>query len=941
MNTSDASPAWASLAFSLLLVAPMLGADPAAGRNYDFQQITLTNGLRVITLEDASCPIVAVQVWYHVGSQNEDPARQGFAHMFEHMMFRGTDRLGPKDHFEWVRGTGGECNAFTSFDHTAYVNTIPANQLEMALWLEAERMAFLRIDQESFDTERKVVEEERRLGLNAPYGTVPEKVLAVLFKEHPYRWSPIGQIPHLRAASIEELQAFWEKWYVPNNATLVMVGAIHHAEAQQLATKYFGWLPLAPEPGPRAGREPDQTAPREARIDEKKGPVPIVGYLYRTVPSRHPDALPLEMLMTILGGGESSRLNQDLVKRQKLCQAAIGGAFALQDDGLAGAGAVMMPWGEREKAMTAIAAHIQRLIDEPVTEQELAKVKNQRIRAIVTGALTVANKANLLGQIAATEGDPERVNRRLAEARAVTVADLQRVAKTYLTPTRRSTIRVEPSLGGMLKNLIGMGKGQPEDEGAATVTNTGPNRIAQRVGAKASWSRPADFPNRPPRKPLLEDVPAVAKVERMLSNGLKVVVVPNHEVPFVTMKLGLRYGAWAEDPQKPGVASMTLAMLDKGTKQHTAAQFAEEVEFNAIELGGTAEMDVASVDVSCVSDQTERATRLLAEAVLEPLFADDEFKILRQQAELSLMVSSREPSFLADREFRRRLYGDHPYARLASGEVEDLRRITSDDLKDWWKTFARPDMAVLLIAGDVEPSQMHQMAEKYLGEWKAAGAAPQPALASIPAPGPTHVYLVDQPGAVQSQIRVGHLGVTREHAEYHVTRVLTQIFGGGFNSRLNEAIRVKRGLTYGASGGFSAQRMAGQFAVSTFSKTPKTAETLQVLLEVVRGMREAPPATPELDNSRHYLLGSFAGQRETPQATLADLWLMDYAKLPPDYFQKALSAYKQCSGDQVNRAAQGLIHPDSLSIVVVGDAKQIQADLEKIAPVTVVDPARK
>ncbi|MBI4664407.1 MAG: insulinase family protein [Verrucomicrobia bacterium] len=918
--------------FATTMLTPALAAD----RQYDFQQKTLANGLRVISLEDFSCPVVAVQVWYHVGSKNEDPARQGFAHMFEHMMFRGTDRLGPKDHFELIRGTGGDCNAYTAFDNTTYVNSLPSNQLELALWLEAERMAFLKIDQESFDTERKVVEEERRLGLNAPYGTVPEKVLPVLFKNHPYRWSTIGQIPHLRAASIDELQAFWEKWYVPKNATLVIVGAVKHADAQGLAEKYFAWIPTCPDPGPRPVREPAQDAPREALISEEKGPAPIVGFVYRTAPVGHKDAVPMEMLMSIVGGGESSRLNQDLVKNQKICQAAMAGAMALEDDGLAGAGAVMMPWGDKAKVLAAVETHLKKILEEPVTERELTKVKNQMLRQVVTGALTVANKASLIGEAATIERDPERVNRRLEEIRAVTVEDVQRVAKTYLTPERQTTVRVEPSLLTMFKNLIGFGKGPAEDEGAAALASGGPNRVAPRTGAKAETNRPESFPARPPKQPLLEEIPDVPHVDRTLPNGLKVVVIPNHEVPFVTMTLGLKYGAWAEDPAKPGVASMTLSMLDKGTKRRTAAEFAEETEFNAISVGGSAGMDVASVSASCVADKVALTARLLAEVVLEQAFPEEEFKILRQQTELGLMISSKEPNYVADREFRRRLYGEHPYARTATGEVADLQRMTTDDLKAWWKTHARPDAAVLFIAGDVQPEAMFKLAEETLGPWKSEGPAPQPRLAPIPPAAATRIYLVDRPGSVQSQIRVGHFGVTREHPDYHAVRVLSQILGGGFNSRLNEAIRVKRGLTYGAGGGFSAQRFAGQFEVSTFSKTPKTTETIGVLLEVLNEMRAAAPTDEELDNTRSYLTGSFAGQRETPQATVGDLWLIEYAKLPADYFRRALAAYKRTTAGDVRRVASSLIDPKALCVVVVGDAKQLRADLEKIAPVTLV-----
>lgn len=317
----------------LSMVSTALGDGP--GAEWKFADRTLDNGLRVIVMEDHSAPLVAVQVWYHVGSKDENPERQGFAHMFEHMMFRGTDVLGPEEHFEFIRRTGGDCNAFTAFDNTTYVNTLPSNQLELALWLEADRMAFLKIDDESFYKERSVVEEERRLrSLNTPYGTVPEKLLPALFKEHPYRWTPIGQIPHLRAATIDELQQFWDRYYTPSNATLVVVGDVTHAKVQELAKKYFGWIPTIPEPQHVTIKEPRQTEPRSITIPEKKGPIPIIGYMYRGVPQAHADALPLEMLMTILGGGESSRLYKDLVKDQQVAQFAVAGAFSLQDDGI-------------------------------------------------------------------------------------------------------------------------------------------------------------------------------------------------------------------------------------------------------------------------------------------------------------------------------------------------------------------------------------------------------------------------------------------------------------------------------------------------------------------------------------------------------------------------------------------------------------------------------
>ena len=265
---------------ALALCAFLLATSPAlaADRRYPFEQTELKNGMKVITLEDFSCPIVAVQVWYHVGSKNEEPGRQGFAHMFEHMMFRGTDRLSETAHFDNIRRVGGDCNAYTNFDQTVYIEELPANQLELALWLESERMAFLKIDKKGFETERKVVEEELRMGINRPYGRVPERLLEKIFSDHCYGWTPGGQISNLRQAKVEEVSAFWDKYYAPNNATLVVVGAVKHADAQALAKKYFEWIPPCPQP-PRPECKIVPPTPQTTAAGDK-GPLPIVGDLH-------------------------------------------------------------------------------------------------------------------------------------------------------------------------------------------------------------------------------------------------------------------------------------------------------------------------------------------------------------------------------------------------------------------------------------------------------------------------------------------------------------------------------------------------------------------------------------------------------------------------------------------------------------------------------------
>ncbi|MBI1826503.1 MAG: insulinase family protein, partial [Planctomycetes bacterium] len=645
------------------------------------------------------------------------------------------------------------------------------------------------------------------------------------------------------------------------------------------------------------------------------------------------DALPLEMLMSIVGGGESSRLYKDLVKEQKIAQYAVAGAFSLEDDGIAGAGAVIMPWGDKAKVMDAVKAQLDKVRSEPVIARELEKARNQLLSQEVTNSLTVASKARLLGEYEVLEGGADKLNKRLERIRAVTADDLLRVAKTYLAPERGTTTTVQPEIGSMLKSIFGS---KEVDEGAEPVPPPKENRVAKRGGARSDLKRPDSFPKSPPIAPLLASVPKPETQEFTLSGGLRLVVVPNHEVPFVTMTLGVRNGGWTEE--KPGTASMAAGMITKGSANHTAAELAEETEFNAIYLNGAASIDVASAFASCVTDKFDTAIKLLAEVVRTPKFPESELEILRQQELLGLMIEAKTPEYAADREMRKRLYGAHPYSRTATGEPSDVQGLKVDDLKNWWTTFVRPDTTVLYVAGDVEPATAKKMAEQSFGDWKAEGETPKPKPAEIPESSKTQIYLVDRPGSVQSQIRVGQRGITRQDPDYFRTVVFSQIFGGSFGSRLNKAIRVEKGLTYGARGGFSAQRFAGQLNISTFTKNPTTAETLKVILSEIDKIEAAPPESSELDIARSYLTGSFAGNRETPGQVVGDLWLIEYAGLPKDYLTKYLNGIKETSADDIRRVANRLIDKSKLTIVVVGEAGAVKSDLEKIAPVTVISP---
>ncbi|MFN7730943.1 MAG: M16 family metallopeptidase [Pirellula sp.] len=927
--------AWLALLWIVCAIAPPVQSQAQEAQSqaqqaqsFDYREIVLDNGLRVISLEDFSTPIAAVHLWYHVGSKDEDSARQGFAHMFEHMMFRGTDRLGSTDHFDLIRKTGGTCNAYTTFDQTVYTQTLPANQLELVLWLEAERMSMLKIDQTAFDTERKVVEEERRMGLNRPYGKLLEKALPELFPNHPYRWSTIGSIPDLRAASVPELRAFWTKYYVPNNATLVVVGAVTHAEVQQLAKRNFGWIPRGNEPPRVAPPEMHPFAKREVVITEKNAPAPLTGLLFRGVPMNHPDATAIELMTTILGGGSSSRLYRRVVAEEESAVLALSAGMSLEQDGMIAAGAVLSPLGSNpDKVLASIAEEIARMQNEPVSDAELEKARNQMLKQLIVESLTVDSKAAAIGQAAVLEGDVARVNTRADRIRNVTAADIQRVAKTYLDPDHAITGKVKGNLLGSLTNMLGI-QGDKED-----APITGEKETEPVPPGRPGVQRPADRSAASPLAPMLALDLNQPYQELVLDNGLTVIVVENREVPYVNVQLGLEAGAWTETI--PGSASMALSMLTKGTESLSEKELASELETYAIALDGSADMDSSSVVLGGLPEQMDRGMRLMSDIVRRNTMPETEFRKLKKQLSTSLAVSEKTPVEIANRELRKRLYGDHPYGRTTTGTVADLKALELDTVRAWWQRFARPDMATLIFSGDIDIARAGTLAKTYFGAWQASGPAPEVTLPPLPERSPTHIYLVDN-DSVQSEIRVGHRAMTVRDADYAASRVVNGYFGGAFSSRLNETIRVKKGLTYGARGGFSSRKSAGEFAISTFSKTDSTLDTVQTILTEVQRLTQEAPSTKELENTVSYFVGSYPATRETSQQVASEIWSQRVMGLPEDYTQKLLATVSNTTADECLKIAQRQVHAEELVIVVVGPASKLQAGLEAIAPVTVV-----
>jgi zinc protease len=442
------------LAAGVLALAAVLTLDPTARAavrppKLDYTMTTLANGLQVVFLEDHSTPIVHAEIWYHVGSKNERPGRTGFAHLFEHMMFKGSKNVEPEGHPSWISSVGGQSNAYTNEDATVFWQTFPAQYLPLVLWLEADRMASLRIEEKVFQTEREVVKEERRMRVeNQPYGRLNEIVYDQAFLVHPYKHPTIGSMKDLEAASIEDVREFFRTYYVPNNATLVLVGDFETKEATSLVQQYLGRVPKSVRPVPRdIPKEPPQTKERRVTLEEN-WPLPAVVVAHHITFDGHPDSYPLHIASKVLSDGESSRIYRKLVYEKQLALAAFGGGNIIEDPNLFFAVAIVQPGQRPEDAIDALIAELDRLKSEPISEGELQQAKNQFARDYILGRESNKDKALQLGHAAVIHSDIKTADGEFDIFMNTTAADVQRVAQTYFRPENRLVLTILPKGAG-------------------------------------------------------------------------------------------------------------------------------------------------------------------------------------------------------------------------------------------------------------------------------------------------------------------------------------------------------------------------------------------------------------------------------------------------------------------------------------------------------------
>ncbi|MEC9140990.1 MAG: pitrilysin family protein [Chloroflexota bacterium] len=878
-----------------------------------FEKTTLPNGLDVILHQDTSLPVVSVNVWYHVGSKEEQPGRTGFAHLFEHLMFEGTKHHN-SSHFGPLQEIGASLNGSTTTDRTNYWENVPSNYLELALWLESDRMGFLleALDQKRFDIQRDVVKNERRQSYeNRPYGIASlELQEAIYARPHPYHWPVIGYMEDLDAASLEDCHAFYRQYYGPANASLAIAGDFEYEDVRHLVEKYFGGL----KGGHAVQVAQPLDAPLVAEVDRTLYDNVNSSRCYLVWPgvSRfHPDEAALDVLCDILSDGRSSRMHQTLVYDKQIAQGVNIRSGTAELAGDIQFDATVMSGHTTEETVSAGLAVIQGLQKQPPTEEEVARIKNRiewghvRSLANVGGFGGIANQLNSFNIYA---GDPDRLNTDIERYLAVQPEDVQRVANQYLSNPR-------------VKFTV-----MPTSERSSTPKATsGVDRTVQPIGGLPRKFTP----------PMLQS--------RRLPNGLEVTVVEKRGVPAVSLALHVATGGASDPTGLPGLANITADMLQEGTKNRTSNQISEEFEFIGTRLAIYAGREQTTLAVSTLTREWPKALNLVGDLLMQPVFPDDELERVKNETINGLRRLQDDATSIANREMAMLLYGvDSDYGHPIYGTENSVGNISRDDLLAHYQNNFNPASTTLTVAGDVSLEEAVQIAEATFGSWNGTSQLVSMSHGSSQteaniAPDKTMIYLLDKPGSVQSVIRAGILGLPRDDPDYFALIVFDHLFGGQFTARLNMNLRQDKGYSYGYRSWIewhkhSSAIMVGG-SVQTEVTTPAVVETLKEITEVVTSRLIEQG---EFQAAQEALLQSYPLSFETPWQVVGHLGPIVQFGLPHDYLATYPANINNVKLEDVQRVANQRLGKNRLAILVVGDRATIEADLKGIGPDVVV-----
>jgi zinc protease len=905
--------------------------------NIPYEAFTLDNGLRVVVHEDRKAPVVAVSIWYNVGSKDEPAGSTGFAHLFEHLMFNGSENA-PGDYFEPLREIGAtDFNGTTWFDRTNYFQTVPRPALERALFLESDRMGHLlgAVTQEKLTNQIGVVQNEKRQGDNEPFGLVEYAQLEALFPEgHPYRHSTIGSMADLDAATLEHVKQWFRDKYGPNNAVLVLAGDVSAAEARPLVEKYFGDIPRGPVNTPAAAAVPTLAAPKSEVMKDRVANTRI--YRNWAVPGlTDPEFIPLDVGATVLGGLASSRLDNELVRKDQTAVSVSASVQPFQRVSLFEVQVNVKPGQDADAVAQRLDQIIADFIATGPTADEVQRVGMREVSNRIQGLEQVGGfggKAVALAEGTLYADDPEFYKKQLLAYGRVTPEDVREAMQKWLTRPVYA-LRVVPGEREAYQEAAG-------NRGAASQR---PRYYREPQPGEQPMAPLPYVQDRP--MPQVGDISALdlPDIERAaLSNGIPIVYSRRDAVPVTLIAVEFNAGTAADPANALGTQALVLNLLEEGTTSRNSIQIAEEQERLGASISPGASLDRTAVTMAALTPNLGPSLDLLADIVRNPAFEPSEVERLRAQQIAQVAQELTQPAGLAGRTLPPLLYGpDHPYGRPTSGlgTPEVLRVLSRDDLIRFHQSWIRPDNATIFVVGDRPLSELVPMLEARFGTWTAPAAPKgEKNFAATPPAPRSRIVLVDRPQSPQSLIVAGTVLPVRGTEDLLTLTAANEVLGGNFLSRINMDLRETKGWSYGSRSSIGLREDLVPYAISAPVQADKTGPAIQALIEQIRGFTTRNGVTPvELQRVINGNTRQLAGQFETSGALLGALRSNALYRRPDNYWETIADRYRGMTAQVLDQRARQLIDPSKIVWVVVGDAAKVRPQLQSLGlPIEVV-----
>ncbi|HOI86482.1 MAG TPA: pitrilysin family protein [Lentimicrobium sp.] len=905
------------------------------GFHVDFEKYKLDNGLEVVLHQDHSDPIVAVAILYHVGSSREKPGKTGFAHFFEHMLFQNSENVGKGEFFRKIDDLGGTFNGGTWNDGTVYYEVVPRDALEKIFWMESDRMGFLinTVTQLALEREKDIVINEKRQRVdNQPYGHTGYVIDKSLFGDkHPYSWQVIGSMDDIRAATLDDVREFYDKYYAVNNATMVVAGDFDAVEVKNLINKYFG--EFKPRVKPEAFRpEPAKLTQTLKFVHEDNfARLPELTMVFPTVENYHPDSYALEVLADLLADGKKAPLYKEIVDKRKLAPRISVYNYPLELAGKFNITVRAFETVNLNEVYDAIMEGFRQFEQNGFTESDLQRIKNLRETSFYNSISSLLGKSFQLSQANVFGGDPSRMMDDVRLLNAVTKDDVMRVYEKYI----RNANFIATSFVPKGKTELALAGSQKAEIVEESIEETGSQAAGMEEGDEDYPRTPTTFDRtvEPPLgpKPLL-NAPDV--YTHKLSNGVSVYGIESHELPLIQFSIRLKGGQTFDDPAKPGVARLVAEMLMEGTAKRTPEELEEAIGQLGASMNVNASSEFITLTANCLVRNYDAVRELMEEILLEPRWDEAEFERLKQSTLSTIAQRNANPNAIAGNVFYKKIYGENSIMGQAiTGTVESVESITISDLKDYYNRYFTPSVASIHIAGDMKK----ETALKSFTGLEKAWSGRQVDMVSIKVPAAPlkpQLYFVDVPDAKQSVIMIGSIAMKRNDPDFFPATFVNYKLGDGSGSKLFSVLRLEKGYTYGAYSFIMPRSVEGPFVASSSVQSVFTLESLRLFNEILSSYGKEY-SSADLETTRNAMIRGNAGKFETIGSLMGMLQEISTFGLPVDYVKKEERIAEKITLEEAQKIYSRYIRPENMVYVVVGDAR---TQLERLKEAGLGDP---